>query len=83
MKTACGGVAGAVDAVVVSGALSSEETVSVKLWVLAKLSWIVLDLGLPMIVLRLFSSFNTDNDFSALCIGRFALVKIGRGGEVC
>jgi len=83
VKTACGGVAGVVDAVVVSGALSSEGTVSVKLWVLAELSWTVIDLGLPVIVLRLFSSFNTDNDFSALCIGRFALVKIGRGGEVC
>jgi hypothetical protein len=43
----------------------------------------VIDLGLLMSVLRLFSSFNTDNDFSALCIGRFALVEIGRGGEVC
>lgn len=82
MKTACGGVAGAVDAVVVSGALSSEETASVKLWVVAKLSRVVIDLGLPTIVLRLFSLFKTDNDSSALCIARFALVKIGRGGEV-
>jgi hypothetical protein len=84
VKSACGGVAGAVEAVVGPEVWMREETLFEKECLVVRRSLVVIDRGLPPpCAFRLFSSFNKDSERSALCIGRLLLVNIGRGGEVC
>lgn len=72
------------DAVVVSEAWMREDTLLEKECLVARLSLVVIDLGLPALsVIRLFSWFNTDSERSALCKGRWPFVKTGRGGDAC
>ena len=84
MKTAFGGVAGLVAAVIGSTVRSSEDTVVAKVWVVVKLSRVEIDLGLPSTyAFGEISWFSIESERSALRVGRVSFVKTGRGGDVC